>query len=48
MSLRKNIDYSIWCDFIERDFLEGEFQDIISDKIFFNSQYLIQQNILNK
>ncbi len=33
MSLRKKINYSIWCDFIERDFLEGEFQKLIQDKI---------------
>jgi len=25
-------NYSIWCDFIERDFLENKFQDIINDK----------------
>ncbi len=31
MALREEINYSIWCDFIERDFLEGEFQDIIND-----------------
>lgn len=32
MSLRENINYSIWCDFIERDFLEGEFQEIIENE----------------
>ncbi len=31
MSLKQNINYTIWCDFIERDFLEGQFQDIIED-----------------
>lgn len=31
MSLKQNINYTIWCDFIERDFLEGQFQDIIAD-----------------
>jgi transaldolase len=31
MSLKEDINYSIWCDFIERDFLEGEFQEIIND-----------------
>ncbi len=31
MALREEINYSIWCDFIERDFLEGEFQDIINN-----------------
>lgn len=33
MSLREKINYSIWCDFIERDFLENEFQDIINNQI---------------
>ena len=31
MSLRKDINYSVWCDFIERDFLENKFQDIINN-----------------
>ncbi len=31
MSLKKDINYTIWCDFIERDFLEGEFQEIIQN-----------------
>jgi transaldolase len=29
MNLKKDINYSIWCDFIERDFLENEFQELI-------------------
>jgi transaldolase len=33
MNLRQNINYSIWCDFIERDFLENEFQTILNDGI---------------
>jgi len=33
MSLRNEIKYSIWCDFIERDFLENEFQKLINDKV---------------
>ena len=33
MSLKENINFSIWCDFIERDFLEGEFKQLIEDKI---------------
>ena len=32
MNLRNNINFSLWCDFIERDFLENEFQTIINDK----------------
>ena len=50
MSLRKSIDYSIWCDFIERDFLEGEFQDIISDGIIYgatSNPAIFQQSISN-
>mgnify|MGYP003589490384 CR=1 FL=1 len=31
MGLKEDINYSIWCDFIERDFLENRFQDIIND-----------------
>lgn len=31
MNLREEINYSIWCDFIERDFLEDGFQTIIND-----------------
>ena len=27
----EEINYSIWCDFIERDFLENRFQEIIND-----------------
>ena len=33
MSLRDDIKYSIWCDFVERDFLENEFQELVNDKI---------------
>lgn len=33
MNLRQNINYSIWCDFIERDFLENEFQTILNNGI---------------
>ena len=32
MSLREDINFSLWCDFIERDFLENQFQDIINSK----------------
>ncbi len=31
MKLFEDINYSIWCDFIERDFLENRFQEIIND-----------------
>ena len=33
MSLKEEINYSIWCDFIERDFIENDFQKIIKDEI---------------
>ena len=33
MSLKEEINYSIWCDFIEREFLENDFQNLINDKI---------------
>ena len=31
MSLKEDINFSLWCDFIERDFLENKFQDIIKN-----------------
>ena len=33
MSLKEKINYSIWCDFIERDFLENGFQDLVNNQI---------------
>lgn len=33
MSLKEEINFSLWCDFIERDFLENKFQDIIKDEV---------------
>lgn len=32
MSLKEDINFSLWCDFIERDFLENKFQTIIEDE----------------
>jgi len=32
MSLKEDINFSLWCDFIEREFLENQFQDLIEDK----------------
>ncbi|MEA2049547.1 MAG: transaldolase [Campylobacterota bacterium] len=37
MNLREDINYSIWCDFIERDFLENQFQELINDKIIYGA-----------
>jgi len=33
MSLKEDINYSLWCDFIERDFLENRFKEIIKKNI---------------
>jgi transaldolase len=33
MSLKEEINFSLWCDFIERDFLDNKFQTIIADEI---------------
>jgi transaldolase len=33
MNLKQDLNYTIWCDFIERDFLEGHFQDLIKNNI---------------
>lgn len=33
MSLKEDINFSLWCDFIERDFLENQFQEIIQDDV---------------
>lgn len=32
MSLKEDINFSLWCDFIERDFLEGQFKTIIKNE----------------
>ena len=37
MSLKEKINYSIWCDFVERDFLENEFKELIKNKIIFGA-----------
>lgn len=33
MSLKKDINFSLWCDFVERDFLENKFQILIKDEV---------------
>ena len=33
MNLKNKINFSLWCDFIERDFLQNEFKDILESKI---------------
>ncbi len=50
MSLKEKINYSIWCDFIERDFLEKEFQDLIENKTIYgatSNPAIFQQSIAN-
>ena len=37
MSLKEKINYSIWCDFVERDFLENEFKELIKNRIIFGA-----------
>ncbi len=33
MGLKEDINFSLWCDFIEREFLETRFKEIIKKKI---------------
>jgi transaldolase len=33
MNFKKTINFSLWCDFIERDFLENEFGKLIEDEV---------------
>ena len=33
MNFKKIINFSLWCDFIERDFLENEFGKLIEDEV---------------
>ncbi len=33
MNLRQDINFSLWCDFIERDFLEDEFQTLLKKEL---------------
>ncbi len=37
MSLKEDINFSLWCDFIERDFLENRFQEIIADSTIYGA-----------
>jgi len=37
MSLKEDINFSLWCDFIERDFLENRFKKLIEEKIIFGA-----------
>ena len=33
MNLKQNINFSLWCDFIERDFLQNQFKDLLRQNI---------------
>ncbi|XPV68988.1 MAG: transaldolase [Halarcobacter sp.] len=33
MSLKEDIGFTLWCDFVERDFLENKFKELIEDEI---------------
>ena len=37
MSLREDINFSLWCDFIERDFLENKFKTMIENKTIYGA-----------
>jgi len=50
MSFRNKINYSIWCDFVERSFLENEFQNLINNEIIdgaTSNPSIFQQSISN-
>ncbi|MEA3353734.1 MAG: transaldolase [Campylobacterota bacterium] len=49
-NLREDINYSIWCDFIERDFLENGFKSLIENGIIHgatSNPAIFQQSISN-
>ena len=37
MKLKDTINYSIWCDFIERDFLQNEFSNLVKDGLVYGA-----------
>ncbi|AXX88211.1 transaldolase [Malaciobacter marinus] len=37
MSLKEDINFSLWCDFIEREFLENRFQEMIEEKTIYGA-----------
>ena len=50
MNLKSNINFSLWCDFIERDFLEDRFQDLLINNIIqgaTSNPAIFEQSILN-
>lgn len=50
MILKDKINFSLWCDFIERDFLENQFQDIINNRVIHgatSNPAIFEQSISN-
>ncbi len=48
MNLKEKINYSIWCDFVERSFLENEFQELINNNTIYgatSNPAIFQQSI---
>ena len=37
MNLKQDINFSLWCDFIERDFLEDGFQDLLKKELIYGA-----------
>lgn len=37
MSLKEDINFSLWCDFVERDFLENRFKKLIEDETIYGA-----------
>ena len=50
MNLKNDINFSLWCDFIERDFLENGFNDLISKGLIHgatSNPAIFQSSIIN-
>jgi transaldolase len=37
MNLKQNINFSLWCDFIERDFLQNQFKQLLVDNTIYGA-----------
>jgi len=50
VNLKEEINFSVWCDFIQRDFLDGEFVELIDTKLIegaTSNPAIFQQSITN-
>ena len=50
MNLKQNINFSLWCDFIQRDFLENDFKELIDQEIIYgatSNPAIFQNAIIN-